>query len=200
MASISYLLSVTTSSQDPEVILAILNTAGRGHALGGTGNESFSKTLWVIPKGRKTKEEITTQLKALPAIQQISVVALSQPLAATQLAEIRKLFNDFNWDASDVTDDELSVFIESKIQGKYFYYTDFEHKNSRSEKVKMRIKRLEDHPEFSTDWLKRGNSIPETDLERDLTMEDIEVRTVSFESSKEEPEPPEPPQPPKNKS
>jgi hypothetical protein len=194
MTSISYLLSITTSSQEPEVILAILNTAGRGYALVGTGNESVSKTLWVIPKGRKNKEEVTTQLKAMPAIKQVSVVALSQPLEATELAEIRELFNDFNWDAKDVSDDELSLFIDSKIQGKYSYYIDFDHKNFRSEKVKIRFKRLEDRPQFSPDWLKRENSIAEPDLERDLTMDDIEVRTVSFESpGKEEIEPPPPP-------
>jgi hypothetical protein len=199
MTAISYLLSVTASSQDPEVILAILNTAGRGHALGGTGNESFNKTLWVIPKGRKNKEEVTTQLKAIPAIQHVSVVALSRPPTSTQLAEVRELFNDFNWDSKDVTDDELSVFINSKIQGKYSYYIDFEHKYSMGKVKKIHIKRLEDHPQFSPDWLKTENRITESDMERDLSMDDIEVRTVSFESSEEEPFPPPPPPPPKSR-
>jgi hypothetical protein len=194
MTSISYLLSITTSSQETEVILAILNTAGRGHALFGTSNEVVSKTLWFIPKGRKNKEEVTIQLKAIPAIQQVSVVALSQPLGSTELAEIRELFNDFNLDAKDVSDDELSLFIDSKIQGKYSYYIDFDHKNTRWEKAKIHIKRLEDHPQFSPDWVKRENSITESDMERDLSMDDIEVHTISFESSgEEEIEPPPPP-------
>ena len=159
-----------------------------------TGN-----SLWFIPKGRKNKEEVTIQLKAIPAIKHVSVVALNQPLGSTELVEIWELFNDFNLDAKDVSDNELSLFIDSKIQGKHSYYMDFDHKNIRWEKAKIHIKRIEDHPRFSPDWLKRENNITDSDMERDLTMDDIQVRTISLESSEKAPVDP-PPLPPQNKS
>jgi hypothetical protein len=198
MTSISYLLSITSSSQAPDVLLAIMNTAGRGHALFGTGNEAVSKTLWIIPKGRKNKQEVLAQLQAIPAIQHVSVAVLTQTPEATELEEVRAMFNDVNIDASDVSDDTLSIFLNSKIQGIASYYIDPEHKNRRWGQTKISIKRIEDHPMFSPDWLRQQSKITDYDMERDLTLDDIEVRTMSFEELKEEPEPP--PPPPQRKS
>jgi hypothetical protein len=170
-----------------------MNTAGRGHALFSTGNESISKTLWIIPKGRKNKQEVLAQLQAIPAIQHVSVAVLTQTLEATELEEVRAMFNDVNIDASDVSDDTLSIFINSKIQGTASYYIDLEHKNRRWGQTKISIKRIEDHPMFSPDWLRQQSKITDYDMERDLTLDDIEVRTMSFEELKEEPKPPPPP-------
>lgn len=193
MIPVSYLLSVSTSRPQTEMIVAIFNTAGRGHVIFGTSNEEVSKTLWLIPKGQKNKEEVARQLQAISREQQIAIVALHQPLEVNQVTEIRALFNDFNLDPSDVTDGEISLFINSQIERTYSHYIDIDHTSRRSGQHKVSIKRLEDHPQFSPDWLKAKSEITEYDIDRDITIDDIEVRTVSFELSKEEPEPPPPP-------
>ena len=77
MTPFSYLIAITTSRNNAEVILAILNIAEKGQAFHGFSNGAVSTDLWIIPKGKNNKQEIITRLQALPAIRIVSVVYLS---------------------------------------------------------------------------------------------------------------------------
>lgn len=193
MTTVSYLMSVTSSQKGAEVFLAILNIAGRGHAFHGSSNGAVSKDLWIIPKGNKNKQEVIKQLQAIPAILSVSVVALSKPVRETELAEVRELFAGFGWDASSVTDDELSLFINAKLQGQYTYFIDYDFEKARTESVKIHVKPIEEHPHFSPDWLKKSIHVKEEMADRELTIDDIKISSVEIEEIEEEIETPPPP-------
>lgn len=176
MNQLNYLISVTyRQNSGVDVILAILNIAGRVRALLGSSSGVVSKGLWIIPNGKKDKQELITELQAVPSIHKVSIIALSKPIKRKELAEVRELFAGYGLDASSVTDNELLLFINDKIQGQcnYFINEDFDR-----EQAKISIKCIEDHPHFSPDWLKKNNHIEEEWPDRELTIDDIEFRTI----------------------
>lgn len=175
MTTTGYLMIVTTSKQDTEILLAILNTAERGQAIYSISNESIKKELWIIPKRKKNKQEIIAQLNKVPGIFSISIVGLSKTLKETELLEVRELFNSIGWDASDVTDNDLSRFINAKLQGQYTYFVDYDHKKIGKQLLKIYIKPIEEHPDFSPDWLVKDDH-KEDIPDRELTSDDIEIR------------------------
>ena len=101
------------------------------------------------------------------------------------------LFNSLGWDTSDVKDEELTLFLNAKLQGKYTYLLDFEHGKRRT-KDKVRIIRAEEHPHFSPEWL-TDNEFEQDILDRELTVDDLEIRSVVVENVVEVELPPPPP-------
>jgi hypothetical protein len=193
MTPASYLMLITASKMDAEVTLAILNTAGRGQAFHGFSNGAVNTGLWIIPKAKGNKQEVITQLQAIAAIKSVSIVTLSKPVDENKLAEVRDLFAQLGWDTSNVTNDALSLFINAKLQGQYKYYIDYEHREKGQ--VKIQIKLLEEHPHFSPDWLKATGDKQDGAQDKELTIDDIEIRSVVIEAIEED----EPPPPPENK-
>jgi hypothetical protein len=190
MEIFSYIMTVATSRTGVEVFLAIKNIAGTGRAQYGRSSEFDNIELWIVPKSKKSQEELGTQLKAVPFIQQVSVVALSKPVTNTELFEVRALLDGLGWNTSEVSDEELSLFLNAKLQGKYTYMIDFDHGKGHAA-GKIRIIRTEEHPHFSPDWLSNDDDEEEI-LDRELTIDDLEIQSVVVESVEEE-EPPSPP-------
>ena len=108
-------------------MLAVLNIAGSGQAFHGFSNGVVSTDLSIIPKGKRNKQEVLIQLQAIPAIRSVSVVALSNPVNEKELKEVRELFAGIGWDACSVTNENLSLFINAKLQRQYTYYVDYDH-------------------------------------------------------------------------
>jgi hypothetical protein len=180
MKTVSYLMSVTSLKQDVEVLIAIQNIAGRGHILYGSSTEFAIRNLWIIPKGNKNSKAIISRLNEMPAIRNVSIVTLSKQIKETELAEVRKLFAYFNWDTSSITDNELFLFINEKIQGKYTSFIDCNHKKTGKESVEIRIKPIEEHPDFSVEWLTKNTQSKPKLTDRELTIDDIEFQTMSL--------------------
>lgn len=190
----SYFISVTTQQMNAEIILAILNIAGRGQSVYGFSNGTITTDLWIIPKGNRNRQEVITQLQAVPGIQSVSIVALSNPINEKELLEVRELFTQIGWDARSITDEKLLLYINSKLQGQYRFYIDHAHtEHTKNNPAKINIRPIEEHPAFTPEWLQstaRSNS----DLQdRMLTIDDIEVESIIIETTEEEIEPPPPP-------
>jgi len=190
MEIFSYIMTVATSKTGVEVFLAIRNIAGTGRAEYGRSGDFGNVEMWIVPKSKKSKEELITQLRAVPFIQQVSVVTLSKPVTNNELLEVRELFNSLGWDTSDVKDEKLSLFLNAKLQGKYTYMIDFEHEKGRTTE-KVRIIRADEHPHFSPEWLINDEHEEEI-LDRELTIDDLEIRSVVVEQIVEAPPPPPP--------
>jgi hypothetical protein len=95
----------------------------------------------------------------------------------------------------------LLLYIYDKVESKYHYYPDFEQSVPRffDEKLKpakVTIKRLEEHPDFSPDWLKEPEQVEEDDPDRELTADDFEITSECFEETIELDEFEIPPPPP----
>ena len=183
-------MSVTTSKNDVEVLLAILNTAGMGHAFYGQSDINGGTDLWFIRKAKKSKQEVIAALQATPAISSVSLVMLSNPVKLAELHEVRELFTTVGWDASNVSDADLSLFIEAKRQGKYTYYIDHDFPQKRGRPVQIRIRPAEEHPDFSPIWLTDSEPEEEVDFDKELTIDDIVSVTVTSVTEVEPPPPP----------
>jgi hypothetical protein len=195
MTTTGYLMWVTTSKMSVESTLAIANIAGRGQAFHSFSIGAGTTGLWIIPRGKKNKQEVITELQAAPSIRSVSVVALTNPVQKNELTEVRELFTQFGWDTTEVTDEALSLFINAKLQRQYTYFIDHQHIERNPHKIQ--IKPVEEHPSFSPDWLKATDYNEEQDQGRELTLDDLEIRSVVI-GKIEIDEPPTPP-PPRNK-
>src|ERR1700712_4610274 len=118
MTAVSYLISLTTSQHDVETTVAMLNIVGPGQMIFGSGD----RTLRIVPRSRKNMEDVITQLTAIPSIQDVAVVGLSNPVKDSELPGVRTLIADFGLGASGVSDEELSLFLNAKLKGEYTYY------------------------------------------------------------------------------
>ncbi|MEI6949994.1 hypothetical protein V9K67_22605 [Paraflavisolibacter sp. H34] len=195
MTPISYMILLTTSHQSAELTLKILNTAGRGYAFYGETNGNGTSEFWIIQKGKNNQQEVTTQLQRVPSIRSVSVVALSRPVTSTELIQIRKLFAVVGWDTTSVSEEELALFVNGELQGKNAYFIEFVPKERSNAPVKINIRRIEEHPHFSPEWLKEQDSAQEEIEDRELTMDDLEICSVVVQSVEHEPLPPPPPPP-----
>lgn len=184
MMAESYLMSLTTSQHDVETTVAIINIVGPGAAIFGSGDS----TLYIVPKGRTAKKEVIAKLKAIPTIKDVAVVALSNPVNESELPEVRALFSNFGLDASGVTDEELSLFLNAKLKGQYTYYLKFEWgKRGRSDKIYVRP--VTELPGYSAERFKARNAIEEEALDKVYTVDDIEVRSVVIQNISAAPPP-----------
>ncbi len=196
MIPVGHIISVTASASDRQVMRAVLKIAGSRQMVFGITTEDVSTHLFVIPESKKSTEELATEVQAVPGLSKVAIVALSKPVNKMELAELRELFAGLDWDASSVTDDELSLFIDDKLLGQYTYYIELGHKRNESGMVSMRIKRLEDHPQFSPDWLVNNGAKKDETQNEEQTFDDIETHEVMIELIQEVEEVEEPPPPP----
>jgi len=183
MAPVSYLLSITASRDDKEILLAIFNIAGMGRAIYAEYGNDISKSLWIIPKGKETQLEVEARLLSEPAIQSASVVGLNNQVTESELTDVRRLFTDVGWDTSDVNNDELSIYVNAALKRQYNYYIDFDHKEKVSAPVKIRVKPIQEHPEYSAEWLQQNIHYEEEDEDKVFTFDDFEIVQESFEES-----------------
>jgi|SRR5688572_3858458 len=196
MIPVGYLITVTASESDRQGVQTVLKIAGCGQEFFGSTTEAVSIHLFVIRESKKSPQELTTQLQAVPGFLKVAVIALSTPIREAELSEVRELFTGLGWDASGVANDELSLFINDKLLGQYTCYIDLDRKKYGG-LITMRIKRLEDHPQFSPDWLKDNGRKKEGIQDEEQSFEDIETHESVIEIiEEEEVEPPPPPPPP----
>jgi hypothetical protein len=188
----SYLIAITTASNHVEVMVAVWNIAGKGKMICVVSNGSLSTDLWIIPKGRRNREEVLAQLQATPAIHSVSVVALSNPVRNEELWGVRELFGQIGWNTSDVTDEMLSLFLNVKLRGEYSYYIDYDPRERAPRKIL--IKRIEDHPGFSPDWLKATQFTEKEAPDKEYTIDDFKISSVTLKPIKHRTPAPPPPQ------
>src|SRR5215207_3905449 len=143
MITVGYIISVTASPGNRQVVPAVLKIAGNGQVFFGSTTEDVSTHLFIIRENKQSSQDLTAQLQAVPGFRNVAIVAISKPINDTELSALRELFAGHNWDTSSVTDDELSLFIDDKMLGQYAYYIYLDHKRIGSGTISMRIKRLE---------------------------------------------------------
>lgn len=177
-----YLLAVTSAHKNILVPLGIMNISGGGQAICGFSKGTVTTDLWIIPKGRRNREEIFAHLQAISAIRSFSMVVLSNPIRKKELTEVRDLFAQISWDSSEVTNEVLSLFLNAKLRGQYSYYIDYDLREKAPRKI--RIKRIEDHPDYSPASLKATPQGEETDPDKQYTIDDIRVSSVTLKPNK----------------
>jgi len=180
----SYILYIDQSSQgDEDFTLSLLNIAGFNFSLYGSSGDFGCVSLRLLLKARNTPEEIKDQLEALSIINKVTLVPISNPLKQTELLELRNIFLIIGWDTQEVKEEELSMYIESNLQGRNTHYIDFDHKSDRNSTVKIRIKRLQDHPDFKPEWISETIIDLENLPDKEFTREDIIYSTVRRSTS-----------------
>jgi hypothetical protein len=193
MPKTSYLLALTFSRSNPELFLQVLNLAGRFEAILGFGNDDFNTDLRLIPNPRRNASEIKKALEKTASVRKVSLAALTDPVKETELAEVRKLLLDIGLNPEKVTDDELSLFLNERLKGRYTYHIAWDDPPATTGSVKISIKDVRELPGYSTDMILQAEREQE-DLAKAYTMEDFKVESVEFTTMDEEP--PEEPEPP----
>ena len=161
--------------------------------LGGSSNEKMSSDLFLITQTLISKDEITSQLGSIPGIVDTSIVSLSQPVKTDELAQVRKVLGEMTWDASNLTDDELSMYLEDKRKGQWTFYLEPEGRKKENGLTRVRMKRLDEHPQYSAEWLKSSTSKSRSELDKRDLADEIEVREITIVTEEEDFEPPPPP-------
>lgn len=181
MASESYFLCIEKSSQGDAVLhLSVLNIAGRGFAFYGSTNDSRSLSLWLIFKGKNNPEEIKKQLEAILPVTKVTVIPLSNPIKESEITDLRTVFLKIGWDSQNVSDGDLSMFINSKLHGQVSHYIDIDHKKKRVLPLKIHIKPIQLHPQFTTDWLKKREINLQDLPAKEFKLSDLKIEEHEF--------------------
>ena len=184
----NYIISITDDFHSKEAVVAIFNMSGGAQMHFGLGHTSF----WIIPNSNKNREETIAQLEAVPGLQSIYVVTLSNPVKKEEVLEVREMMKAFSIDTSAVKDALFSSYLNSILNNKPTYYLDFDNELFRFGQTKLSIKVLEDHPDFSPEWLQ---PYPCEDIGREFTVDDFVTESETFEDIIEEEDEVEPPGP-----
>jgi hypothetical protein len=183
MASKSYILYIEQSSQgDVDFTLSTLNIAGVSIPLYGRSGDFGCVSLRLLLKARNKPTEIKKQLEAISIVNNVTLVAVSSPLEESEISDLRNIFLKIGWDTQEVSREDLSIFIESNLQGRYTHYIDFDHKRHRNLPVKISIKRLQEHPNFKPEWIRETNIGLENLPDKEFTREDITTTIIESTS------------------
>ncbi|GEM_PF-2920011 len=174
MEKFNYIITITTAQNGAEFFLAVRNTIGKGRPQYGGSYEHGSVELWIVGGVKKSQKELITKLQAVPFVHKVSVVLLSSPVTNKELLDVREILKNIDLNTDTVSDELLSLFIEAKLQGKHTYGFEIEHGQKGMPK-KVRIIPAQEYPDFSPEWLTYNDNDYEI-LDRDLTMDDIEIR------------------------
>ena len=153
MVPTSYLVYLSSTEMTLELSMKISNIAGRGRSMIGYSDDSGSNELWLIPEGKYETKKMIDNLNALPGVRVISAVALSKPIKTTEIIGIRDVFSSIGLNTANVSDDELAMYFNDQVNDRFTHYIDYDHRQKMKGPVEISIKRLEDHPHFSPDWL-----------------------------------------------
>ncbi|HEY1019516.1 MAG TPA: hypothetical protein VGE25_10975 [Sediminibacterium sp.] len=179
MTQESYILYIEQSSMgDLEVTLSILNIAGIGYSLHGSSSDTGCASLWLIYSGKNNPEEIKKQLEKIPPIKKVTVITISNPMKESEIADLRAVFLKIGWDATAISTEELSMFLNDQLQGQKTHYIDFDHKKMWRHPVKIKIKPLQEHPNFSQDWLQETHFKLQDLTDKEITKDDIKIEII----------------------
>jgi hypothetical protein len=193
MSRFNYLLSVTITEHSKEQLLALMNIGGSVHLLAGRLYDSVEKKLLVIYQSKNHLEELAIALEAVPGVIEPRVVNWAEPPATAEIAAARALFLHIGWDTVGISDELLIQYINNALQGKPRLYVDQDPKKLQKGVDRISIKPIEEHPQFSRDWLKGQNRSITPDPDRVFTNDDIVVEKYSVEEIEEGYPPPSPP-------
>lgn len=182
-------VSITEINPSKEAMVAIFNMSGAACMHFGLGHTSF----WILPNNKKDREETIAQLESVPGLHSVYVVSLSNPVTIEEVGEVRKMLNVFSIDTSAVTDDKLAAYLNSILDNKSTFYIEFDDEAARKGDTKLLIAALEEHPDFSPQWLLQPYTSEEDLLGREYTVDDFEIETESFEDIIEEEDEVQPP-------
>jgi len=143
----------------------------------GVGRTSF----WTLPNSKKNGEEVIRLLKAIPHIQSIFLVSLSKPIKPVEVEELRKILNRFSIDTTAITTKQFEVYLESILEEKDIYCIDFKNEPYNGKHIKIFIKPIEQHPDFSPECLLHSLRTKEDIAEREYTVDDFEIEIETFE-------------------
>lgn len=182
----SYILYINQSSQeDLDFSLSLLNIAGFNFPLYGSSGDFGCVSLRLLLKARNTPEEIVRQLEDLSIVNKVSLVSISKPLTDSELVELRNIFLLIGWDTQDISEEELNMYIQSHLQGRSTHYLDFDQKRSNNSLVKVRVRRLEDHPNFKPEWIKERKIDLSKFSDKEFTRDDFSYTTIRGSASYE---------------
>ncbi len=74
------------------------------------------------------------------------------------------------------------MFLNSNLHGQVTHYIDYDHKRMRFPPVKISIKPIQDHPQYTPDWLKERNIMPQDLANKEFTLSDIKIEKHEFTS------------------
>ena len=177
---------------EAEAVLSVLKIVGSGQVFFGSGDGLVTTNLMAIPANGKSTKELTAQLEAVSVIRSVFVIAISDPISQAELSGVRNLFASVNRDTSDIGDEQLTLYIASKLRNEYTYYLDIAQRRNEKGLFNVRIKRLEEHPEFTPDWISDATTKKRKRQYAKHPFEEIETGHVVLKS-KEYPVPPPPP-------
>ena len=184
-----YHLAITSNPPSFETVLAILNKAGHGRCVTTLIHKNISIELWVISKLKGERKVVIEQLRNSTGIHDVHLAAISNPITMEELTAVREVFRELNWDDSDLTSEKLADYLQSLSLHKYNLYLDCK---IRNDKVKLSINRLEDHNDFSTEWLTPAPDHLMYLPDKELTLNDFIVVEEVLSRSGEAPLPPGP--------
>ncbi|RYY95335.1 MAG: hypothetical protein EOO11_16040 [Chitinophagaceae bacterium] len=187
MPSNNFVVSISGKAFSKESQVAILNLSGNAQVVFGL-NE---KNLWIFPKCKKSKEEIVAALNAAPGLFDISVLPMDNPLSEEQVAMIRQMVTGFELDISQVSDEELSAYLNSLSEGKPTHFLDVGPDARKVPGAMLLVcKPIEEHPDYSPKWLEEIYNRHTRTLDRKYTVDDIDIiREVYIETVEEDESP-----------
>jgi hypothetical protein len=184
METKNYILFINQSSQgDENFILSLLNIAGFNFPLYGYSGDFGSESIRLLFNARNTSDEIKKRLETLSIVNEVILVPISNPLNQSELSEVRNIFLKIGLDTQEVSEEELTMYIQSNLIGRNTHYIDFDNKNDRTSRVKIRIKQLQEHPDFKPEWIRETNIDLENLSDKEFTREDITCSTVIITST-----------------
>jgi hypothetical protein len=181
MNPVCYLISIILfprPDRNAEVLVAVHNITGIGRCIYGYGYNNIYKELWLIHKPKSNRTEVEAKLQKVLSNYEVSVIALNNPVQEVELGPVRTFLYAFGWDLGSVSDQELSLYINSALQRQYKYYVDFKPEFNESGTVRIYIKKQEDHPDFTPHWLGDEEGLDEDedeDEDGEMTIDDIET-------------------------
>ncbi len=144
----SVLILLELAAHSAEVYYTIVNSIGRGFHY--SKMDSLSRTeLWMIPKSKKEENEIISQLKAFKAVRRFYLIMIDDTAKATDLADVRKLFDMYGLDTNRINDEALLLYLNSVFKLENAYYLEFSRTGTETGPCQVLVKPAKEDLRYS---------------------------------------------------
>jgi len=144
MTPAGYIISVTTDSNNRGFIPSVRNVLDSRQMLMASGGEEKTVYLFIVSADNINAKKLKKQLQAVPGLKKVLFASFDIPIKATGSGAVRDIFIHVDYDLSNITDDQLTILLESKLKGQFTYTLASDHKRNEKGLFNARIRLTQD--------------------------------------------------------
>lgn len=116
-AHAGYIVYVTTDRMSNGYSEELFDITKRWESMGGGGGEGENYRMYLLVADKTDTQDVKQQLQKITGFRHVVFVPFSKPMKQNESLEVRKILGRNHYDLSRVTNDNLSMYLNTTLKG-----------------------------------------------------------------------------------